>query len=102
MSIDPLDSRDRVTLSPMPLSTAPQKTALPSTSFDDFLSAAVQHVDGLQKQANQFIQNLSVGDSGNIHETMIAMEKADLSFRLMLQIRNKLVDAYQEVMRISV
>jgi flagellar hook-basal body complex protein FliE len=102
MSMEALDIRDRVTLSPIPLSTGTQKPARPSTSFDDLLTAALQHVDGLQKEANQSIQSLTVEGGSDIHETMIAMEKADLSFRLMLQVRSKLVDAYQEVMRIQV
>jgi flagellar hook-basal body complex protein FliE len=102
MRIDSLDIHDRITLTPMPISTDTQKAALPSTAFDDVLTAAVQHVNGLQKQANQSIQNVAGDGTSNIHETMIAMEKADLSFRLMLQVRNKVVDAYQEVMRMQV
>lgn len=102
MRIDSLDIHDRVTLTLIPLPTEASKTAGAATPFDDVLTAAVQHVNGLQTQANQSIQSLAGDGSGNIHETMIAMEKADLSFRLMLQIRNKVVDAYQEVMRMQV
>lgn len=45
---------------------------------------------------------LAVGDEKNVHETMLAIEKADLSFRLLLQVRNKLLGAYQEIMRLQV
>ena len=78
------------------------QTAASGPSFDEILKTAFQNVGSLQKEANRAIQRLSVDGSVNVHQTMIAMEKANLSFRLMLQIRNKLVDAYQEVMRMQV
>jgi flagellar hook-basal body complex protein FliE len=102
MNIESLNIRDRVTLSAVPLSTETQKSDKPSASFDDVLQAAFQNVDHLQTEANQAIQRLTVDGSVNIHQAMIAMEKADLSFRLMTQIRNKLIEAYQEVMRMPV
>ena len=43
-----------------------------------------------------------VGKSKNIHETMIALNKADIAFRMTLQVRNKLVEAYQEIIRMQV
>ncbi len=102
MNIESLNIRDHVTLSAAPRSTEAQKSDAPSASFDDILQAAFQNVDHLQKEANKAIQRLTVDGSVNIHQAMIAMEKADLSFRLMTQIRNKIVDAYQEVMRMQV
>jgi flagellar hook-basal body complex protein FliE len=48
------------------------------------------------------MQELATGKSNNIHETMIAAEKADLSLRLMVQVRNKIIEAYQEVMKMQV
>jgi len=45
---------------------------------------------------------LIAGESKNLHETMIAMEKADISFRLMMGVRNKIIEAYQEIMRMQV
>ncbi|MGO9212512.1 MAG: flagellar hook-basal body complex protein FliE [Syntrophales bacterium] len=43
-----------------------------------------------------------MGNSGSIHDAVIALEKADLSFRKMIQVRNKILEAYQEVMRMQV
>jgi flagellar hook-basal body complex protein FliE len=99
MRIDTLNLSDRVTLSTAPASPRAGTTA---AAFDEVLKVAFQDVDRLQKEANQSMQRLAVDGSVDIHHTMIAMEKADLSFRLMLQIRNKLVEAYQEVMRMQV
>jgi len=45
---------------------------------------------------------MQINNRGSIHEVIIAMEKADISFRTMLQVRNKVLDAYQEIMRMTV
>ena len=55
-----------------------------------------------KKEADVAIQDFATGDTRNIHETMIAVGKADLAFRLTMQVRNKMVEAYQEVMRLQV
>lgn len=71
-------------------------------SFADNLKSAIATVDRLQKDADKKIQDVAVGRSNNIHETMIASEKADLALRLMVQVRNKVIDAYQEIMKMQV
>lgn len=71
-------------------------------SFADNLKKAIQTVDKLQKEADVQMQNLATGRSQNIHETMIATEKADLALKLMVQVRNKVIDAYQEIMKMQV
>ena len=55
-----------------------------------------------KKTADQKIEDLATGKSSNLHETMIAVEKADIALRLMVQVRNKMIDAYQEVMKMQV
>jgi len=79
-------------------STAPagQKT------FGDFLQNAVGEVNQMQLQADQAAVKVQTQDTTSIHEVMIALEKADISFRTMLQVRNKVLEAYQEIMRLSV
>jgi flagellar hook-basal body complex protein FliE len=70
-------------------------------SFGEVLTASIQEVNRLQGEANHAIEELASGETKNIHETMIALEKAEISFKLMLQVRNKILEAYQEVMRMS-
>ena len=71
-------------------------------SFADTLAQSLDKVNTLQKDADVAIQDFVAGDTRNIHETMIAVGKADLAFRLTMQVRNKIVEAYQEVMRTQV
>lgn len=71
-------------------------------SFADSLKKAVNTVDTLQKDADVKMQELATGKSQNIHETMIAAEKADIALKLMVQVRNKIIDAYQEIMKMQV
>ena len=77
-----------------------QKTG--ESSFSDVLRKSVDKVNTLQKQADAAINDLVVGDNKDIVQTMIMMEKADVSFRLMMQVRNKIIQAYEEIMRMQV
>lgn len=70
-------------------------------SFADTLKESISEVNRLQEEADQAVQNLATGQGTNLHETMLALEKADISFRLMMQVRNKIVDAYQQIMSIQ-
>ena len=56
----------------------------------------------LQKEAEKAASDLAVGEKKNIHETMIALEKADISFKLMMKVRDKIVKAYEEIMKMPV
>lgn len=82
--------------------TVERREAKPVKSFSETLKESIQQVNELQLNAQEAVKELMVGESKNIHQTMIAIEKADLSFRLMMQVRNKLVDAYREIMRMTV
>jgi len=74
-----------------------QKTS--SKGFVDTLKDSVEKVNELQNEADKQINKLALGDSKSIVKTMIAVEKADISFKLATQVRNKSVDAYKELMR---
>ena len=63
---------------------------------------SVKKVNELQKQADAAIDDLIVGNSKDIAQTVIMMEKAEIAFRLMTQVRNKIVQAYEEIMRMQV
>jgi len=65
------------------------------------LKDAIDKVDSVQKEADESIQRFAQGKA-SLHETMIAIEKASLSFQLMVQVRNKIVAAYEDIMRMQV
>lgn len=71
-------------------------------SFAATLNEAIQNVNKLQQDSNIAAQNLATGRTDNVAEVMIASEKADIAIRLMMQVRNKIIDAYQEVMKMQV
>lgn len=71
-------------------------------SFSQLLKESLNDVNKLQSEADKSVEDLVVGKSRNIHETMIALNKADIAFRMTLQVRNKLVEAYQEIIRMQV
>jgi len=67
-----------------------------------FLGELVNKVNDLQKHADLEIQKLSTGESKGLHEVMLAMEKSGVAFQFLTQVRNKAMDAYQEIMRMQV
>lgn len=67
-----------------------------------FFSELVSKVNDMQVQSDKAIQGLASGENKNLHEVMIAVEKSSLSFQFMSQVRNKAIEAYQEVMRMQV
>ena len=71
-------------------------------SFGDLVKTAVEKVDASQKTAEQEIAKVVTGESQDLHQTIAALQSADLTFQLALQVRNKLVNAYDEVMRMQV
>lgn len=71
-------------------------------SFGQLLNDQIEQVNDLQLQADRAAKELTAGRNKNIHETMLMMEKADMNFRLAMQVRNKIIDAYREVMRMQV
>ncbi len=77
----------------------PRSSAGPG--FGDELARAVTALDGAQMEADAAAATLAAG-GGNLHETALALEKADIAMRVAVKARNKVVEAYQEVMRMSV
>ena len=69
------------------------------SSFDSFLSESLKEVNSAQINANNAVKDLVAGKTENIHETMIQMQKASISFQMMMEVRNKLVDAYKEIIK---
>ena len=71
-------------------------------SFADTLKEAITDVNTLQKDSDKKMQDLATGKTTNIPDVMMATEKADIAMRMMVQVRNKIIDAYQEVMKMQV
>lgn len=74
----------------------------PGDNFSAVLKNAIDEVNTDQLKAETSIQDYVSGKETNLHNTLISLEKADISFKLMMQVRNKLLDAYQQIMRTTV
>jgi len=79
-----------------------EKTAGSGESFADVLGKFVDDVNTLQNKASESIEKLSAGEISDVHQVMIAVEEASTAMEFMLEIRNKIVEAYQEIMRMPV
>jgi len=77
-------------------------TQSPAGEFGELLGKMVGKVNELQTSADKSIQGLATGESKGLHEVMLAVEKASVSFQMLTQVRNKAVEAYQEIMRMPV
>ena len=71
-------------------------------SFSDILKTAINSVNNVQLEAGQVREKVMRGEIKSIDETMVALQKADVSLKIMLEVRNKILEAYQEVMRTQV
>lgn len=81
---------------------SPSAPADGAGSFKNVLRDAINETNSMQKNADVKIQELATGKTSNIPEVMMQVEKADIALRLMTQVRNKIIDAYQEVMKMQV
>jgi len=70
--------------------------------FFDSLKSAIGSVNDAKVEAGKAVDALMTGETQDIHRTMVALQEADVSFQLMMQIRNKLVAAYEEIQRMQV
>ncbi len=75
---------------------------IPHESFSKLVDQFLSHTQGKMDKADQAVIDLATGKTENLHNVMLAVAEADLSFRMALEIRNRLTDAYQEVMRMQV
>lgn len=79
----------------------PVATGGERSGFADALGKALSSVEAQQLEADRNAEKVALG-GGNLHETALALEKADIAMRVAMKVRNKLVEAYQEVMRMTV
>lgn len=101
MPIDPITSVNNIALS----NTSSVSSGQPESTLDSFgqiLGNAINSLNQKEITANQSVASLAAGEDVELHQVMLAMQEADVAFRLALQVRNKIVDAYQEIMRMQV
>ena len=82
--------------------TSQAKPSGSAAGSGNFFEELVSKVGDLQSQADNKIKNMVTGESRELHEVMLAVEKANISFQFLTQVRNKALDAYQEIMKMPV
>ena len=73
-----------------------------NNSFSELLKKAFETINGYQKNYDDILKKMLAGEDISVHEVMIAAEKAKLSLDLAIQVRNKAIEAYQEIMRMQI
>ena len=77
-------------------------TSSDRSAFTKIVEKFLSDVNVEQVKADHAVERLVTGKAENIHEVMLAMSKADLSFRMFMEVRNRAIDAYQEIMRMQI
>ncbi len=101
MAINPVSLNAYARAAGMAEKPATDTTAAPGR-FGELVKAYVNQVNAQEHAADKAAVDLATGKNHNVSETLLALQQAEVSFQLMLSVRNKLVDAYREVMRMQV
>jgi flagellar hook-basal body complex protein FliE len=102
--MDPLSTSQLPSLDALAQAQKPagaSQAATDGPQFADILKLALQEVTETHATAEQEARNLISGNSTDMHTAILAVQKADVSFQMMMAVRSKLVDAYREVMRMQ-
>ena len=99
--IGPIGAK-RVEIDPQQLRTATPSSTKPTKSFKDTLAETIGEVQRLQTEADTTIKKLVTGEIKDVTDAMVAVEKADVAFQTMMVVRNKIVAAYEEIMRMQI
>jgi flagellar hook-basal body complex protein FliE len=86
-------------IEPKPLARAEETSG---SSFKEYLTGSIEEIQRLQTQADDTINKLVAGEVTNVSEAMVAIEKANMAFLTMLQVRNKIISAYEQIQRMQV
>ncbi len=92
----------RIEIDPQQMRTGAAAPGAPEKSFKQVLAETIGEAQRLQTEADMTIRQLVSGQIKDVTEAVVAVEKADVSFQSMMAVRNKIVDAYQEIMRMQV
>jgi len=87
---------------PLSLGSKPVGAREENTRFGALIKDAIATVNDLSKQSNKEIEKIITGESDELHTAVIAAQRADVSFQMMMEVRNKIVQAYQEILRMQV
>jgi flagellar hook-basal body complex protein FliE len=80
----------------------PEASMAPGTvSFEELLSSSMKQVNGLQLESDKMVQKLATGDVEDISEVVLASSRAEIALKMFMELRNKFVDAYQQLSRMS-
>jgi flagellar hook-basal body complex protein FliE len=86
---------------PAAIASATAESSTKATGFAQMLRDALVRVSTLQHEADRAMQALASGERATVQDTLLVLEQAELSFPLMMQVRNRMVEAYQEVLRMQ-
>jgi flagellar hook-basal body complex protein FliE len=89
-------------ISPGPMSAPAAKVSSAAPGFSDAISKGLESVAGLERTADQTVSSFASGGSVQIQDVMTATAKANLGMQVMVELRNKALDAYQQIMNIQV
>lgn len=84
-----------------PVGTPGAAAADGGPSFKDLLSESIAKVNTQMVDSDQAVEDLAQGKSGDVHQTLIALQKADISFKMLLEVRSKVLKEYEDVMRMQ-
>lgn len=102
MSTDMIGAIAASTLNPEVAATSARAALAPTSNFSQLVTQGLQQVNE-QLQANQVdLQRLAAGDASNLHQIMIRMEESRVSFSLMMQVRSRMLEAYQDIMKMQI
>ena len=85
----------------LPESIRPAGQASPAGGFQEVFAGAIGQVESLGQDASRSVERFLSGDGEDIHTTVLATQRAELAFEMFQQVRNKVVSAYQEIMRMQ-
>ena len=102
MSINSISEVKQLIPNSVGLSSINEQSESPEVSFGDYLNSALMKVTNLENQSQQLKDDFALGKTDNIPEVLIAGEKANVALQFTMQVRNKVLDAYSEIMRMQI
>lgn len=102
MSVNGISEVSKLVPDSIGINNINEQNNTPEVSFGEYLQSALMKVTDLENQSDQLKQDFALGKTDNIAEVLIAGEKASVALQFTTQIRNKILDAYNEIMRMQI